>query len=84
MRTMLLCFSALAGTVLALSPAFALNPQPLPPGVHQPQPEPNVRRDEPPDPCRQFHTARAHARCVARHHSHAPATSKYLENGRFK
>jgi len=70
MRKMLLCFSVLAGTFLLLSPAFALNPQPLPPRVHPPQSEPNVKRYEPPDPCRQFHTARAHARCLARHHSH--------------
>ena len=32
---------------------------------HYPQPEPDVGRHEPPDPCRQFHTLQAHARCVA-------------------
>jgi hypothetical protein len=78
MRKMLLCSSLIAGTFLALSPALALNPQPLPPGAHQPQPQPNVKPDEPPDPCRQFHSARAHARCLARHHRH---TTGGCQNG---
>jgi len=33
---------------------------------HYPQPNPDVSRHQPPDPCRQFHTSRSHARCMAR------------------
>jgi len=36
---------------------------------HQPMPEPDVSRHQPPDPCRQFHTPRSHARCMARLHA---------------
>ena len=40
------------------SPAAALNPQPLPPGIYS---------HEPPDPCVQVLGRHAHARCVAQY-----------------
>jgi len=46
-----------------------------PTGSHSPMPEPDVSRHEPRDPCRQFHTPRAHARCMARHQSRTATTT---------
>jgi hypothetical protein len=45
-------------------------------GVHLPQPQPDVRRDEPPDPCRRFHSVAAHARCVTQARICAAAQAK--------
>jgi hypothetical protein len=54
----------LLGAAAAATSACALNPQPLPPGLHARQ----VHRFEPPDPCRRFlHRRIALARCRAEH-----------------
>jgi hypothetical protein len=42
MRSLLLSLSVVAAIGLASPLAVALNPQPLPPGAHQPQPQPNA------------------------------------------
>ena len=59
MRYLSIVLCALAGAACA-APAFALNPQPLPPEVYS---------YEPPDPCVKLHDRRAHARCIARYNS---------------
>jgi len=90
MRVAVFAFSAVLALVCS-APASALMPH-CSSGIcadqatarHQPQPEPDVRRHEPPDPCRQFHTPQAHARCLARNHSHLGPTARDLEQGRFK
>ena len=58
MRKALLFLAALVALATSAVPAFALNPQPLPPGVHA---------YEPPDPCLKYHNQRARARCYALH-----------------
>jgi len=58
MRHNFIALAGLAATLAITAPAFALNPQPLPPGIHKP--------DEPPDPCFKYRKhPRAHARCEA-------------------
>ena len=74
MRTVALALSA-AIALFSAAPTFAVS-APIgdadvngqPPASHTPVPEPDARRHEPPDPCRRFHTRRAHARCEARLH----------------
>jgi hypothetical protein len=55
--------------VAASTPAFALNPQPLPPGRAVVQ----THATEPPDPCAAFKTKKAHAGCMAGRRVHHPA-----------
>ena len=66
MRALILAITLL-GAATAASSAFALNPQPLPPGNHA---HGGPHSFEPPDPCLQFHRRTALARCRAEH-SHA-------------
>ena len=62
MRHTIFALAGLAATLSATAPAFALNPQPLPPGIHQP------KNQEPPDPCLRYRKhPRAYARCVREH-----------------
>ena len=58
MRKALLFLATLFALATSAVPAFALNPQPLPPGIHA---------YEPPDPCLKYHSQRARARCYALH-----------------
>ena len=65
MRYALIALTAVAGFAVA-APAFALNPQPLPPGAR-------LSRNStsgPPDPCRGM-SGNGHIRCLQRH-QHLP------------
>jgi hypothetical protein len=77
MRHNFLALAGLAAALAVTAPAFALNPQPLPPGIHQPT------NHEPPDPCLRYRGhPRAYARCVAAHKP-KPSTSNYNEAHRL-
>lgn len=76
MRHKLLALAGLAATLAAAAPAFALNPQPLPPGIHQPT------NQEPPDPCLKYRKhPRAYARCEAQFGKGGPANPNHRGGG---
>ena len=80
MRHAFIALAALAGSALSTS-AFALNPQPLPPGAHAPSHgSPSI--SEPPDPCLGVRGV-AHARCLQRHQRLHPQTRHTVPPGQY-
>lgn len=81
-RTMRLAAAGLAlaaATTAMAGSALALNPQPLPPGLHVHRS--SATRFEPPDPCLRAHARRAAATCAGQTRTRARHGSSAMADG---